>query len=182
MSDNNGNGKSFWIGAFLGSIIGAAAALLMAPKPGRELRQDIGAGTKRAIEKADDLKDALQEKSIEYKEKALQAGAELKDKSAEWTKKAVDSTAKLTKEVKEKTVEIAHDVTDKTKEKAKEVTEKVKQLADKEAADTLETPNQEAQPKAGADNNRQISADAETGEEAENAESPKASDEGEKTE
>lgn len=175
MSDNNGNGKSFWIGAFLGSIIGAAAALLMAPKPGRELRQDIGAGTKRAIEKADDLKDALQEKSIEYKDKALQAGAELKDKSAEWTKKTVDSTAKLTKEVKEKTVEIAHDVTDKTKEK-------VKQLADKEAADTLETPNQEAQPKAGADNNRQISADAETGEEAENAESPKASDEGEKTE
>ena len=41
MSDNNMNGKDFLLGAVVGGIIGAVTALLLAPKPGSELRSDI---------------------------------------------------------------------------------------------------------------------------------------------
>ncbi|MEX2415745.1 MAG: YtxH domain-containing protein [Paenibacillaceae bacterium] len=41
MSDNNMNGKDFLLGAVVGGIIGAITALLVAPKPGEELRADI---------------------------------------------------------------------------------------------------------------------------------------------
>ena len=38
MSDNNMNGKDFLLGAVVGGVIGAITALLLAPKPGDELR------------------------------------------------------------------------------------------------------------------------------------------------
>lgn len=41
MSDNNMNGKDFLLGAVVGGVIGAITALLLAPKPGEELRADI---------------------------------------------------------------------------------------------------------------------------------------------
>jgi gas vesicle protein len=41
MSDNNMNGKDFLLGAVVGGVIGAITALLLAPKPGDELRADI---------------------------------------------------------------------------------------------------------------------------------------------
>lgn len=41
MSDNNMNGKDFLLGAVVGGIIGVITALLVAPKPGEELRAEI---------------------------------------------------------------------------------------------------------------------------------------------
>ena len=35
------SGSTFFKGAFIGALVGAAAALLFAPKPGRELRGDL---------------------------------------------------------------------------------------------------------------------------------------------
>jgi gas vesicle protein len=35
------NGSSYWKGAIIGGLIGAAAALLLAPKAGRELRGEL---------------------------------------------------------------------------------------------------------------------------------------------
>ena len=40
-NDNNMNTKDFVIGALIGGIVGAASALLLAPKSGKELRQDL---------------------------------------------------------------------------------------------------------------------------------------------
>src|SRR5699024_3715053 len=110
MSKGSNNGKGFLLGALIGSAVGAVTALLLAPKPGAELRQDIGEGTKKALNKADEFKDTVQEKTGEYTEKAREVGSDLKDKSADLTRKAVDSTTKFTKEVTEKTKEVAQDV------------------------------------------------------------------------
>lgn len=48
MSDKR---KSFLLGALVGSVIGSVTALLLAPKSGRELRQDIKEGVQQAGEK-----------------------------------------------------------------------------------------------------------------------------------
>lgn len=39
--------KGFLLGALAGGIIGSVTALLFAPKPGKELRQDISAGAQK---------------------------------------------------------------------------------------------------------------------------------------
>lgn len=46
MSTRKGT-KGFLLGALAGGVIGSITALLLAPKPGKELRQDISAGAQR---------------------------------------------------------------------------------------------------------------------------------------
>jgi gas vesicle protein len=55
MSDNKMNGKDFVIGAVVGGILGAMAALLLAPKPGKELREDISGQYREVNKKAHKL-------------------------------------------------------------------------------------------------------------------------------
>ncbi len=47
--------KDFMIGAFVGGIVGAGAALLYAPKSGKEIRQDLGEQTITIKEKGSHL-------------------------------------------------------------------------------------------------------------------------------
>jgi gas vesicle protein len=51
MMDNNGS-YGFVSGLFLGASLGAVAALLLAPKSGREVRADLYAGGERLKERA----------------------------------------------------------------------------------------------------------------------------------
>jgi gas vesicle protein len=53
MSTNNSSGKGLLIGLLAGGIVGAAIALLYAPKSGRELRKDIKDKTDDYIGEAD---------------------------------------------------------------------------------------------------------------------------------
>ncbi|UVI28224.1 YtxH domain-containing protein [Paenibacillus spongiae] len=50
MMANRNSTKSFLFGALAGGIIGSVTALLLAPKPGRELRQDIADGAQQVGE------------------------------------------------------------------------------------------------------------------------------------
>src|SRR5699024_6705138 len=111
MSDNNN--LSFVTGALIGSVVGAALALVFAPKSGREIRSDINVGTRQALDKVDDLRVDVQEKCAVYVDQAKVKGAELKEKSTVFTKQAVDSTTKFTKEITEKTNDVAEDVSTK---------------------------------------------------------------------
>jgi len=54
MGNNDSNTKSFFLGALIGGAIGAVAALLLAPKSGRELRRDIVDTTTDVYDKATD--------------------------------------------------------------------------------------------------------------------------------
>ncbi|GAJ99426.1 YtxH domain-containing protein [Geomicrobium sp. JCM 19055] len=53
MSDMNT--KDFLIGTLIGGIVGASAALLFAPKSGKELRGDISEGASTAKDKTYEL-------------------------------------------------------------------------------------------------------------------------------
>lgn len=52
MKDSN---KSLLWGALIGSVVGSVTALLLAPKSGRELRQDITEGARQVSEKGQEL-------------------------------------------------------------------------------------------------------------------------------
>lgn len=52
---NNLNGKDFVIGVLIGGIIGAAAALLLAPKSGRELRNELTDSYQTVAKKTQEL-------------------------------------------------------------------------------------------------------------------------------
>lgn len=53
------NASSLWKAAFIGGAIGAAAALLFAPKPGRELRRELK-------EKADEAYSSVKTHAVEW--------------------------------------------------------------------------------------------------------------------
>ncbi|WP_151736143.1 YtxH domain-containing protein ['Paenibacillus yunnanensis' Narsing Rao et al. 2020] len=75
--------KSLLWGLLAGGVAGSVTALLLAPKPGKELRKDIADGTAGAIDKVQGI--------------ATQAG----DKSAELYGKAKDAVGSVVTEIKE---------------------------------------------------------------------------------
>ncbi|WP_085523079.1 YtxH domain-containing protein [Tuberibacillus sp. Marseille-P3662] len=67
---SNGNGKNFVKGAVVGSLVGAVTALLMAPKSGQDLRDDLrsakdqdGDWTTYAKHKSQDLTRVIADQS-----------------------------------------------------------------------------------------------------------------------
>ncbi|MDN4526581.1 YtxH domain-containing protein [Fictibacillus fluitans] len=77
-NNQNINSKDFIIGALVGGIVGAASALLMAPKTGKELRNDL----------------------------TDQAGT-IKDKSTEWSSMAKDKSSNIARTVSEQSNQVA---------------------------------------------------------------------------
>lgn len=59
----NKKNKDWMIGAVVGSVLGAVTALLLAPKSGRELRNDIMDGYQQVSEKTQRLAGDVAEKS-----------------------------------------------------------------------------------------------------------------------
>ncbi len=72
--------KNVAIGAAVGATVGAAAGVLLAPKSGKETREDLVKATREIPEKAKVMVEKAKEKMDEVKEK-LQ---EKKTKSAEF--------------------------------------------------------------------------------------------------
>lgn len=56
--------KKFWIGTLVGGVVGSVAALLLAPKSGRELRADIAEGAQQLNEKTQRLAKQIEEQKI----------------------------------------------------------------------------------------------------------------------
>ncbi|MCM3086361.1 Gas vesicle protein [Bhargavaea ginsengi] len=89
------SGSGFIAGALIGALIGAGAALLLAPKTGKELRTDVTnqAGT-------------IKEKGIELthvaKDKTSNITGSVKEKTGDITKKVQDQTSKVVDKVKSK--------------------------------------------------------------------------------
>lgn len=61
--------KDFVIGALVGGIVGAAAGLLLAPKTGKDLRNDVAIQAVNLKDKSTELSKQLQEQSSQLVEK-----------------------------------------------------------------------------------------------------------------
>lgn len=57
--------KNFWLGALVGSLVGSAAALLLAPKAGSELRKDIADGARQVGDKSREVAGKVSEQTTE---------------------------------------------------------------------------------------------------------------------
>lgn len=57
------NSRDFMVGAIIGGLAGAAAALLLAPKSGKELRTTLNQQTSSILEKTDQMKNSAMTKS-----------------------------------------------------------------------------------------------------------------------
>ncbi|HEX7058105.1 MAG TPA: YtxH domain-containing protein [Bacilli bacterium] len=66
----SGKGKSFLLGALLGGIAGSVAALLFAPKPGRELREDIAQQVQTVSGKTQDILQNVKEETLQFAARA----------------------------------------------------------------------------------------------------------------
>jgi gas vesicle protein len=96
VSNNNNNqnidSKDFMIGALVGGMLGAAAALLLAPKAGKELRSDLN-------EQAVYLKDKSNEFSHIAREKSSNIVRTVSEQSNQVATKVKDLTSNLRKDI-----------------------------------------------------------------------------------
>ncbi|SES98734.1 YtxH domain-containing protein [Paenibacillus sp. NFR01] len=80
--------KSLLWGLIAGSVAGSVTALLFAPKPGKELRQDIKEGTAGAIDKVQEIAGQAGDKGAELYGKAKDAVNSVVTEIKEWRKPA----------------------------------------------------------------------------------------------
>ena len=133
--DDNSGAGSFLLGALVGGVIGAAAALFLAPKTGREMRDDFS------------------EQAVHLKNKGIELSSVAKDKATEITSAAKEKTDDLTKTIQVQSGQIVDKVksmTNKTSvpmddgtvsSEGEESIDYVEATSDNEAADDLSTGN-----------------------------------------
>ncbi|MFC4355886.1 YtxH domain-containing protein [Chryseomicrobium palamuruense] len=73
-------GKDFLLGAIVGGIIGAATALLLAPKTGTELRGTISEQATTLKDKSSDLSQAAKTKTTDFSKKVSEQSNQLLSK------------------------------------------------------------------------------------------------------
>ena len=123
------NMKDFVIGALVGGIVGAAAGLLLAPKPGKELRSDVAV-------QAVNLKDKSADLSTTAKDKTLQLSKQIQEQSTQLVEKvktlkspkapAVFDDGTVSSEGEEPLDEIIEAVVDGVEEAVEEKAEEVR--------------------------------------------------------
>jgi gas vesicle protein len=91
-SRNEGSSSTFLWGALIGGVVGAAAALLFAPKAGRELRSTLGSQA-----------DSLMDKTANLKENVVAKSNELVSKTSSISQGIVLQSSELVNKVKGKT-------------------------------------------------------------------------------
>lgn len=65
-ANENSSTKDFLVGAILGGVVGAATALFLAPKPGKELLHDLNGQAGAWKDKGIELTDTVKEKGTEF--------------------------------------------------------------------------------------------------------------------
>lgn len=100
----NNKSKDLFVGALIGSLLGAATALLFAPKSGKELRADIADGASRVSETTQRVAGDVAEKSKQLvsnvSEKTQVAAQTIGKQTSEWAGKAKDAVLSVSQEVK----------------------------------------------------------------------------------
>ncbi|MBC1564963.1 YtxH domain-containing protein [Listeria booriae] len=102
------NAKSIILGALIGGVASAATAIILAPKSGRELRQDIAAKSgeagvilKELAYNATDLLQSVQVLSTEGTTLLKDLSTDIKESVANWNEEMEPEKARLKEEIKD---------------------------------------------------------------------------------
>lgn len=125
----SGEGKEYFKGLMVGSIIGGAVgaviALLFAPKSGKELRKDIAEITGELYQKTSnyftDVQQKVDQEVWETVNEGRQKAQNIIDAAKQQAKKILDNAEKIIEEAKEKAKSISQNV-EGTIEQIKEAT------------------------------------------------------------
>lgn len=94
-ANESSSSKDFLLGALVGGVVGAATALFLAPKPGRELLHDLNGQAGILKEKGIELTDTVKEKGSEFISIA-------KDKTDQLSNAVTKTSAEIMDKVKNK--------------------------------------------------------------------------------
>ncbi|WP_071393809.1 YtxH domain-containing protein [Bacillus tuaregi] len=92
-TDSRISTKDFIIGSLIGAAVGSLTALLLAPKSGREIRDDLNHQAYRLREKTDHIRESVTIKGTELT-------SSVKDKTSAISKKVSEQSVDLVKKVK----------------------------------------------------------------------------------
>ncbi|WP_153979946.1 YtxH domain-containing protein [Paenibacillus xylanilyticus] len=122
------SGSTFAKGIFIGGLLGAAAALLFAPKPGRELRGDL-------TEKVGMVTDRTKEVAAVVSDKATELAKTVSTKTADIAKTVNQGRNDVMESVRKASADVADEATKATSEVAS-ASEEAKEDARKELNST----------------------------------------------
>lgn len=122
---------SFLLGAIVGGVIGAAAALFLAPKSGKEMRDDFSTQAAQLKEKGIEISTVAKDKATEFtsvaKDKATELSSVAKEKATEFSSVAKDKASEFTSAAKVKTDEVTKTI----QEQSGQLVDKVKTMTSK---------------------------------------------------
>lgn len=117
---------SFLLGALLGGFVGAATAIFLAPKTGKEMRDEFTSQASQIKEKSIELSTVAKDKATEY-------GNVAKDKVVEFTEVAKEKTEEITKAVQEQSSQVVDKVKSVSKDGKESFEDGLDFLEDKES-------------------------------------------------
>lgn len=87
--DQEQTSNGFLVGTIIGGVVGAVTALFLAPKPGKELRNDLTEQAKNVKERSELWSEQVKEKGTEFAENAKQTSLSLVQKVQQETNDVV---------------------------------------------------------------------------------------------
>jgi gas vesicle protein len=116
--EEKNSSKDFFVGAIICGVVGAAAALLLAPKTGKELRNDLSGQMDSLMNKTDQWREVAGQKSNQFAAAAMEKTGQMKDMALEKGNQLVGVVKEKTQQVKEQVPEASKDTTDEMQSSA----------------------------------------------------------------
>ncbi|WP_438349111.1 YtxH domain-containing protein [Paenibacillus sp. FA6] len=113
--------NTFFKGALIGGLIGAAAALLFAPKPGNELRGDLNDKLSLVTDKTKEVASVVGDKASEFAKNVSTKSTGVAKSVVIGTQSIVDTVKSSAADVSGEVVIATKEVMDSSKEAAKDV-------------------------------------------------------------
>ncbi len=154
----NSNGKDFIIGSLIGGLVGAATALFLAPRSGKEMRDNLGQQASMVKKRTGKMTNSAFEKGTDF-------AAVAKDKTSSLSQVVTDQSTQIMDKVR--SITKSSTTADQTGVVEKEITNALEQLTEDtedKNQDKLETPSLS---EAGAEND-QVQSELPNKEDSEN--------------
>lgn len=135
------NGRDFLVGSLVGGLVGAATALFLAPKSGKEIRDNLGQQanvmkdrtgqlTNTALEKSSDLAAMAKDKTSSLSQVVTEQSSQIMDKVRSITK--ATNSADESEVIEREITEALEEITDGSNAQPEEEQDRIKESSNQE--------------------------------------------------